>query len=259
MEAIFPLINLLQAIFLGVWSAFCITCAFVAGLVTFRRELPLAMARTMWAPPLIAMTGSRLAVEPLPDIDWSKPHIYLMNHQSMADIACAFAGIPANLRFVAKHTLGKVPFIGWYMKFTGMILINRSNRAAAVRSLHKAGERIREGANIIAYPEGTRSADGTILPFKKGPFMLALEAKVPIVPVAIEGSGRMLPRDGFRIRPTLIRMKIGEPIETAHLTPADRDDLMRRTRDIIIRMHREIGGRGGDDVAIAPAGVEGRA
>lgn len=258
LEAVFPAINVLQALFLAFWSAFCITSAFLVGLITFRRQLPLAMARTMWAPPLIAMCGSRLAVEPLPEVDWSKPHIFLMNHQSMSDIACAFAGIPANLRFVAKHTLGKVPFIGWYMRFTGMILINRSNRAEAVRSLRKAGERIRDGANIIAYPEGTRSADGSILPFKKGPFMLALEAKVPIIPVAIEGSGAMLPRDGFRIRPALIRMKIGEPIETAHLKSSDRDELMRTTRDAIIRMHREIGGKGGDAVAIAAAGVEGR-
>lgn len=257
-EAVYPLINFGQALFLAFWSAACISSATLIGLITFRRDLPLAMARRMWAPPLIYACGSRLQIDPLPDVDWSRPHIFVMNHQSMADIPCAFWGIPVNLRFVAKHSLKWVPFIGWFIVFTGMILVNRSNRAEAVRSLAAAGKRIREGANIIAYPEGTRSADGTILPFKKGPFMLALEAKVPIIPVAIEGSGAMLPRDGFRIRAGTIRMKLGQPIDTASLTHADRDDLIRTTRNAIIALHREIGGKGGDDVAIAAAGVEGR-
>jgi 1-acyl-sn-glycerol-3-phosphate acyltransferase len=258
LEALYPLLNVGHALFLAFWSAFCITCAFVAGLLTFRRELPLAMARRMWAPPLIAATGSRLEVDPLPAVDWSRPHIFVMNHQSSMDIPCAFMGLPANLRFVAKHSLKQVPFIGWYMWFTGMIFVNRKNRTEAVRSLQLAGERIRAGANILAYPEGTRSPDGSILPFKKGPFVLALEARVPIIPVAIHGSGAVLPRGGFRIRPGVIRMKVGEPIETAGLASEDRDQLLRRTRDAIIRLHREIGGPGGDDDAIADVGVEGK-
>ncbi len=258
LEAVYPLINVGHALFLSFWSAFCITCAFVAGLVTFRRQLPLAMARWLWAPPLISATGSRLVVEKLPDVDWSKPHIFVMNHQSAIDIPCAFAGLPANLRFVAKHTLKRVPFIGWYMWFTGMIFVNRKDRSQAVQSLRAAGERIRDGANILVYPEGTRSPDGSILPFKKGPFVLAVEARVPIIPVAIDGSGAVLPRTGFRIRPGLIRMKVGEPIPTAHLGADDRDALLRQTRDAIIRLHRELGGKGGDDEAIAETGVEGK-
>ncbi len=258
-EALYPLINAGQALFLAFWSAFCITSAFIAGLLTMRRELPLAMARWLWAPPLIRGTGSRIALEPLPDVDWSRPHIFVMNHQSMFDIPCAFAALPANLRFVAKHSLRHVPFIGWYMAFTGMIFVNRRNRQEAVRSLHLAGQRIREGANILAYPEGTRSHDGSILPFKKGPFVLAIEAGVPIIPVAIEGSGDVLPRDGFRIRPRVVRMKVGQPIETAGLKSKDRDELLRRTRDAIIALHLEIGGKGGDDNAIAETGEEGRA
>ncbi len=259
LEALYPLINIGQALFLAFWSVVCITSAFVAGLVTMRRQLPLAMARHLWAPPLIRGTGSRIELSPLPDVDWSKPHIFVMNHQSMFDIPCAFAALPANLRFVAKHTLRRVPFIGWYMAFTGMIFINRRDRAEAVRSLELAGQRIREGANILAYPEGTRSRDGSILPFKKGPFVLAIEAGVPIIPVAIEGSGAVLPRDGFRIRGGVVRMKVGRPIETAGLSRDDRDELLRKTRDAIIALHLEIGGKGGDDNAFAETGEEGRA
>jgi 1-acyl-sn-glycerol-3-phosphate acyltransferase len=248
----------LQVCLIYLWSAFWVTASAVAGLLTFNRELPLLFARRFWAPGALWLLGARLQVEPLPQVDWRQPHIFLMNHQSMADIPAAFAALPVNLRFIAKHTLRRMPFIGWYMGFTGMVFVNRSNRMEAIRSLALAGERIRGGANILAYPEGTRSPDGALLPFKKGPFLLALEAKVPIIPVAIEGSGRLMPRGGFRIHPGPIRVKVGAPILTAHRAAEDRDALLVEVRDAIGMLHRELGGRGEEGAAIAAAGVEGR-
>lgn len=256
MKLLWPLLNFLQALFVGVWCVFWISLALIALLVTFNANIPLMMARRFWAPGLIWVTGAKFQPEPFPDFDWSQPHIYAMNHQSMMDICCAFAVIPANLRFVAKHTLAYVPFLGWYMWATGMIFINRSNRRKAMQSLRLAGERIRSGKNIIVYPEGTRSKDLTIMPFKKGPFVLAVEAQVPIVPVAIDGTGRVLPSGGFKIRPHVVRMKVGKPIPTAGRK--DRDQLLREVRDAIIQLHREIGGLGGDAEAIADAGTEGK-
>jgi 1-acyl-sn-glycerol-3-phosphate acyltransferase len=239
-------LNLLQAIGLVVGSVFWITLAFVCTVLTFNRNVPLAMARRCWAPTMLWISRARFELEPLPDVDWSRPHIFVMNHQSMLDIPCAFAAIPANIRFVAKHTLKYVPFLGWYMWMTGMVFVNRSNRAQAVQSLREAGERIRAGANILAYPEGTRTRDGKLLPFKKGPFVLALEAKVPIIPVAIEGSYNVLPSDGFRVRPGQVRMKLGTPIETAHRSEDDREALMADVRKALIRLNRELGGAGGE-------------
>lgn len=254
----FLLLNILQALFLATWSVFCISFATVAMVVTLNRNVALMLARRLYSPALIWATGADFRLEPLPQVDWSKPHIFVMNHQSMLDIVCAFAGIPVNLRFVAKHSLKFVPFLGWYMWMTGMVFIDRTNRSRAVRSLALAGERIRGGANIIVFPEGTRSRNGEVQPFKKGPFVLALEAKVPIIPVAIEGSGRCLPSDGFRIRPAVVRMKLGLPIETAGRESDDaRDDLLRDVRDAIIRLNRELGGVGGSSSAIAAAGEEG--
>lgn len=254
----YPLLNFLQALFLGFWTVVCISSAFVATLFTFSREIALVMARKMYSPPLIWVTQTDFQVEPLPDIDWSKPHIYVMNHTSMMDIVCAFAAIPANLRFVAKASLKWVPFLGWYMWMTKMVFIDRSNRRKAVMSLREAGERIREGANIIVFPEGTRSRDGEIQPFKKGPFVLALEAGVPIVPIAIEGGQKVLPSDGFRIRPGVIRMKVGQPIETANRKGQPREQLLIEVRDAIVALHKQIGGRGGCAQAIAKTGVEGK-
>lgn len=259
MKLVWPVINLLQALFVGVWSVFWMGTAVIVRILLLNQNIPLIMARRCYAPALIRATGAKFKVEPLPDVDWSKPYIFAMNHQSMMDICCAFEAIPSNLRFVAKHTLAYVPFLGWYMWATGMIFINRSQRTEAVKSLQRAGERIRAGKSIIVYPEGTRSRGNfNIQPFKKGPFVLALEAKVPIVPVAIEGSGRVLPSDGFRIRPGPVRMKIGKPIETAHYGPDQRDELLRDVRNAIIALHLEIGGAGGDTEAIADAGVEGK-
>lgn len=257
MRLLYPLINLLQVLALAVWSIFWITAAMVVALVTRRGEMPLVMARHLWAPLWWRITGSTFTVEPLPDIDWSQPHIFAMNHQSALDIPCAFAALPVNLRFIAKHVLRWVPFLGWYMEMTGMIFINRANRHQATTSLRKAGERIRAGSNILVFPEGTRTKDGRIQPFKKGPFLLALEAQVPIVPVAIEGAWRALPTGTLRMRPHAIRLKVGQPIPTAGRTQEDRDVLLKEVRAALVRLHQEIGGQGGVDEDIAPPGVEG--
>ncbi|HYH96007.1 lysophospholipid acyltransferase family protein [Hyalangium sp.] len=258
MKFLHPLINILQALFLVVWGAFWITSAGVMMLLTLNGNVPLMMARRFWASMHWRIGGSRMFVEPMPDLDWSRPYIFLMNHQSAMDIPCAFAALPVNIRFVAKHVLKYVPFLGWYMAMTGMIFINRSNHRKAVSSLERAGERIRSGKSILAFPEGTRSRDGLILPFKKGPFVLAIEAQVPIIPVAIEGSLQNLPRGSIWLRKHDIRMKVGHPIETKGLTPADREALLRQVRDAIIQLHREIGGQGGVPEAIAERGREGR-
>ncbi len=257
MKLLYPLINVLQAIFLAVWGAFWITLSGVLMVLTLNGNVPLMMARRLWAPMHWRIGGSRMFVEPLPPLDWSKPYIFLMNHQSAMDIPCAFAALPVNIRFVAKHVLKYVPFLGWYMAMTGMIFINRSNHREAVKSLQRAGERIRSGKSILAFPEGTRSRDGLIHPFKKGPFVLAIEAQVPIVPVAIEGSFQNLPRGGIGLRKHDIRVKVGMPIETKGLKPADREALLRQVRDAIIQLNREIGGPGGVPQAIAERGFEG--
>lgn len=258
MKLFYPLLNVLQLIFLAAWGAFWITLAGLMMLLTLNGNVPLMMARRFWAPMHWRINGSRMFVEPLPDIDWSKPYFFLMNHQSAMDIPCAFAAIPVNIRFIAKHVLKYVPFLGWYMWMTGMIFVNRSNHRAAVESLKRAGEHIRSGKSVLAFPEGTRSRDGLIGPFKKGPFVIALEAGVPIVPVAIEGSLQMLPRGWIWLRRHDIRVKMGQPIETKGLKPEDRDALIRRVRDTLIQLQQEIGGKGGVSESIAERGREGR-
>jgi 1-acyl-sn-glycerol-3-phosphate acyltransferase len=244
---LYPLFNVVQALFLAGWSTVWIAVALVVRIVTGSADASLAMARQFWAPGLRWIGRITIDREALPEgIDWAQPHVFVMNHQSMLDIVVAFIAIPVNIRFVAKQVLKYVPFLGWYMWATGMIFVDRSRRAQALMSLARAGERIRDGASIIAYPEGTRSLDGRIHAFKKGPFVVALKAQVPIVPVAIEGSGRCLPKGRFRPRGGTVRVKIGQPIPTAGLTDVDRDALMHRVREALIDLHRSIGGAGGE-------------
>lgn len=252
----FFLLNVGQALFLMVWSVVWISLALVVSVVA--PELPLRMARWFWGPGLVFGAGARVKLLPGARLDPGGAYVFVMNHQSMLDVPLAFAFIPVNLRFIAKRVLKYIPFLGWYMWRTGMIFVDRGNREQALASLQNAGEQIRIGKSILAFPEGTRSPDGRILPFKKGPFVVALEAGVPIVPVAVDGSGRVLPRDGFRIRPGGVRLRIGEPIPTAHLKAGDKDELVRRVRDALINLHVSIGGAGGDkDDSIALPGREG--
>ena len=174
MTLLYPLLNVLQALFLALWSVFWITSAGLAMLVTLDGNTALMFARRFWASMHWRITGSRMHVEPLPDLDWTKPHIFLMNHQSALDIPCAFAALPVNLRFIAKHVLKYVPFLGWYMAATGMVFINRSDRREAPRTPAQAGARLRAGAHILALPAGPRSRGGGTLPLTKGAVILAI-------------------------------------------------------------------------------------
>ncbi|MEO1339183.1 MAG: lysophospholipid acyltransferase family protein, partial [Myxococcota bacterium] len=208
----FFLFNILQAIFLATWSAVWMTAAAI--VAAFSSELPLIMARNVWAPPLLWASGARVQMMPGYRIDPAKTYIFVMNHQSMLDIAVAVRYVPVNMRFVLKKALLYVPFLNLYVWRTKMIWVDRSNPKQAYKSLHKAAARIRDGISVIAYPEGTRE-NGPVRPFKRGVFVLAQAAGVPIVPMAVQGAGNVLPKGGFRLRPAEVRFVIGEPINTA--------------------------------------------
>ena len=229
--------SLLRYAGMGVWSIFWIPAALILGTLRRDPSLPLRFARQYWAPGMLRLAGADLRVEGSPGALANQPAIYVMNHQSSLDIPAAFAVLPVDLRFIAKHTLRKVPFLGWYMSWTGMVFVDRRNSTQAVGSLGAAADRVRGGISLLAYPEGTRSRDGRILPFKKGPFVLALQAGVPIVPIAIEGSMRCMPAHLRPFRPGVVRMAIGAPIPTAGMPIDQRDQLVQQARDAVLALH----------------------
>lgn len=241
--------SLLRYAGMGVWSIFWIPAALILGTLRRDHSLPLRFARQYWAPGMLRLAGADLRVEGDPGAVAGGPAIYVMNHQSTLDIPAAFAVLPVDLRFIAKHTLRKVPLLGWYMAWTGMVFVDRANSTQAVGSLSAAADRVRGGISLLAYPEGTRSRDGRILPFKKGPFVLALQSGVPIVPIAIAGSMQVMPAHLRPFRPGVVRMAIGTPIHTAGMSMEQRDALVEQVRASVLALHRALAGRGVDAAA----------
>ena len=236
-------VNIVQGLFLALWSAGWMSAAAI--VAAFSPDLPLVMARNVWAPPLLWASGAKVKLMPGFEVDPNRTYIFIMNHQSMFDIPVAVRFVPVNMRFVLKKALLYVPFLNLYVWRTKMIWVDRSNPKQAYRSLQKAAQRIRDGISIIAYPEGTRRA-GPVRPFKRGVFVLAQASGVPIVPMAIEGSGDVLPKGGFRLRPANVRFVIGEPIETSGFgsSNAEIDRLRQTARKAVGALHQQIGGQG---------------
>jgi 1-acyl-sn-glycerol-3-phosphate acyltransferase len=247
MQLVWPLINAVQAVYAAVWTAGWILVALAVAAATRRRRLVLALAHRVWAPGLLRAGAAPLEVLGLDRLDLSRPCLFAANHQSWVDIPALVAALPVPLLFLGKRELARVPFLGWYMETMGMVFVDRRERLEAARSVATAAERLRQGWSLLSFPEGSRTRDGRVQRFKSGGFAAAIEAGVPVVPVVLEGTGRILPRDGFRARPGRIRVVVGEPIPTAGLTRADRSALARRTQerveDLLERLGQELAGQ----------------
>lgn len=247
-----------------VWGLFGVSIVSVVTVTSAFLGMPFdAEGNWAWLCTLGWAVGNLLVTGVSVDSRWETPLpegpcIFVCNHQGTFDILALFVGLPRRFVFIAKKSVFRYPFIGWHIAAQGYISVDRSNRERSIRSMEVAGERIRSGISVCVFPEGTRSADGSILPFKKGPFMVALQAGVPIIPVAIEGSLNVHAKRAWQVYPNTVRILLGPPVPTAGLKDADRDDLIRRVRGEVIRLHRRLGGLGGDERnAIAAAGVEG--
>jgi len=235
---------------------FPIAC--VAMLLTLNPAVSLWFARNLWAPVLLWAGGVRLVVEGRENVDPQRPTVYASNHQSTIDIPVLFKSLPVNVRFIAKHQLRWVPIVGWYLWIAGHIMVDRGNTRRAIASLDRAARRVQAGISLIVFPEGTRSPDRRVRSFKKGPFALALKARVPVCPVTIEGSGKVMPKNSWNISPGEIRVRIGRPIASTQFEPEDREGLSRAVRNEIISQSLAMGGLGGNrEEVVAPRGLEG--
>ncbi len=141
------------------------------------------------------------------------PAIFYANHASLLDPPLLVSTLPSRPVFIAKQELRWVPVLGWAIWLAGFILIDRCHRRRAYDSLHDAAERIRAGQSVAIFPEGTRSWDGAVLPFKRGSFSLAMEAGVPLVPLAIRGGHAILPPSSWRVRGGPYTLTVGEPLD----------------------------------------------
>ena len=191
----------------------------VVGLLRPRSDIFLRCARP-WSRILLAAAGARMEISGVEHIPGG-PCLFAANHQSLLDIPALFLVLPDNARFLAKESLFHIPVLGWAMTASGCIPIDRSNRARAMRSLREAAGRVRGGRSVVLFPEGTRSRDGKLASFKKGGFHLALEAGVPVVPVAVSGSYRILRPGSLRVRPGPLRVRLSAPLHPAQHATAE--------------------------------------
>lgn len=224
-----------------VFLANTLVCAPVAILLSFLdREARLAYLVTrFWVWSILRLCGVRLRVQGLENLDQDKAYVFMSNHSSNLDAAVLVAALKRyQLRWVAKKELVRVPFFGWALKATKHVIIDRSDQRRAIESLRRAQEKISRGISVIFFPEGTRSRDGTLLPFKKGGFVFAIETGAPIVPVTVNGTGRMLPRGSWRPEPGEVEVIVGKPIEPSRYGPASKEKLMEEVRNAILAGHR---------------------
>ncbi|MBP6667994.1 MAG: 1-acyl-sn-glycerol-3-phosphate acyltransferase [Gemmatimonadales bacterium] len=189
-----------------------------------------------YARDLVRINRITLRGEGLERVEGMGPCVFVANHQSWLDILALLVLLPGSVRFVAKKELGRVPLFGPAMRAAGHIEVDRRDLRSAVSAYEAAGRVIRSGFSALVFPEGTRSRDGRLLPFKKGPFVLAIVAQVPVVPVVILGSHEALPRGSVRPRPVPITVRLGGLIPTAGLTYADRDTLAGRVRSSMLAL-----------------------
>ena len=181
-----------------------------------------------WVRGLLKSAGIQVLVRGREHVEGLGTCVYCANHVSAVDPGALLEALPGSVRFVAKRSLFHVPVFGTALRLTGQIPVDRNNRDAAVDSFSEATRILKAGVSAAIFVEGTRSRDGTMQPFKKGAFVLAIGLQVPCVPVYLAGT-RALMRPGERApRPGTVEVRIGEPIPTTGLTYEDRDALRER-------------------------------
>jgi 1-acyl-sn-glycerol-3-phosphate acyltransferase len=161
-------------------------------------------------------------------------YVFLSTHQSWMDIPVMLGYLPAQLRIAAKREVFLIPFLGWHMRRSGQIPINRGSTAESIASLQRAARLLGGGVSAFLFPEGTRTRDGSLQPLKKGGFRLALESGLSVVPVTIVGTRRAMPRGSMILRAGPVEMYLDPPLPTNGLDEADLPALMQQVSDAML-------------------------
>ena len=214
------------------FTAICGTISLVGSLFDAEGRWQHACTR-FWAWLILKTSGIRIRVEGMEHIDPHSTAIYCVNHQSAMDIPVLYASLPVQFRFVAKRSLFNLPFMGWHMRRSGHIPVDRDRPRDAIKSLKRVAQEIREGKSVVLFPEGHRSRNGQLLPFKAGSFYIAILAGVPIVPITVNGTPYVLKADTYHVRPGQTEVIVHPAISTEGLTLRDVDALSQKVKDAI--------------------------
>ncbi len=217
------------------WAAF-FTLTMSPGVVLHSAFRPTAATLRAWMRPwallILGAIRFRVHVEqraPMPD----GPVVFVSNHVNSLDIPAAMVGLPRPFLYVARHEIGAWPVVGWVLRKTACLFINRDNPRQSVVDLRRATERVRGGDSLLLFPEGGRSHGHRLEPFMRGPFVLAIEAGVPVVPVTMVGHAGLFSKALKTARPGDTRFVLGAPIPTASLKRADATDLQNQAEAVI--------------------------
>lgn len=189
-----------------------------------------------WTSLCLRGAGTELVVKHGERLGAGRGRILVSNHESWFDIFALGTALRRRFSFVGKKEISRIPVVGGAWEKVGNIAIDRSDREAAIASLERADALLREGRTIIMFPEGTRSPTGELGRFKKGAFVMAIKSQVPVVPVAVLGTGRIMRKGDWRVFPGTATVVVGNPVDTEGLTLKDRNRLARKCRDEVFRL-----------------------
>ena len=192
----------------------------------------------LWCRLLCKLNGVNVEINGLENILPDRPQIFVSNHQGYFDIFALSGYLPVQIRWIAKSSLFRIPFLGQAMTAAGYIPVERDNRKKAYEAFNKTLEKIKEGCSIIIFPEGTRSEDGEIGPFKKGSNLIASRSKSPMVPITIIGSGDIIKKGSATITPGPIRVIISPPVEPVS-DKKENAAILESIRKTIVDTHRQ--------------------
>jgi 1-acyl-sn-glycerol-3-phosphate acyltransferase len=214
------------------YTAFCGTVSLLGSIFDAHGHWQHACAR-VWSWLILKTSGIRVRVEGREHINPHATTIYCVNHQSAMDIPILYANLPVQFRFVAKRSLFNLPFMGWHMRRSGHIPVDRDRPREAMKSMKMVAQEIREGKSVLLFPEGHRSRNGQLLPFKSGGFYIAILAGVPIVPITVNGTPHVLKPDTYHVRAGQTEIIVHPAIETQGLTLKDVEKLSDQVKGII--------------------------
>jgi 1-acyl-sn-glycerol-3-phosphate acyltransferase len=220
--------------FIGTFSFFWCIYGILLSIFDRKGKLVHFYAAVPWVKVILWACGVKVKVKGVENVDPNLPRIYMSNHRSWFDILALLSALPVDFKYMMKKELLRIPIFGIAVWRARHISIDRGNPRKALESVQKAVEKIRSGYSVLIFPEGTRSPDGNMQPFKRGGFRLALQAGCDIVPLAVLNSHNIVPKGSMRVNKGVISINIGKPISIGDYSKKDTNKLMARVREAVI-------------------------
>jgi 1-acyl-sn-glycerol-3-phosphate acyltransferase len=233
-------IEKLKDLIMGSWTLITIviytlvigTLIMITSLFSSTGKFPFRLG-CAWSWLLMKTNRVKIEVIGLEKFAREKSYVFISNHGSNLDPPAVALAIPQTLRFIGKSSLAKIPVFGWAAKMARLIFIDRADGAKSIETINKAIKDLKNGISAFFFAEGSRGIDGILKSFKKGGVALAIKAKLPIIPITIIDSYKLLPRNAMRIRPGIMKVIIGDPIDTSAYSDDDKDILLQKVRNVI--------------------------